>query len=131
MNQKGRQKATSSVERDFYKFLNNSNFGIDCRNNIDNCILEALYDEVAEISNIKKFCTIFSSNTYKNFFSPTVLQEEIHSQYNTKLLSLDKNDPIYEARKEYFKNKMDKDLVAIDPFEQNLKKGRRKKKFRT
>ena len=30
MNQKGRQKTTSSVERDSYKFLNNSNFGIDC-----------------------------------------------------------------------------------------------------
>ena len=33
MNQKSRQKATSSVEKDFYKLLNNSNFGIDCRNN--------------------------------------------------------------------------------------------------
>ena len=32
MNQKGRQKAISSVERDFYKLLNNSNFGIDGRN---------------------------------------------------------------------------------------------------
>ena len=35
MNQKGRQNATSSVEKDFYKLLNNSKFGIDCRNNID------------------------------------------------------------------------------------------------
>ena len=32
MNQKARQKAISPVERDFYKLLNNSNFGIDCRN---------------------------------------------------------------------------------------------------
>ena len=32
MNQKSWQKATSSVERDFFKLLNNSNFGIDCRN---------------------------------------------------------------------------------------------------
>ena len=37
MNQKSRQKATSSGEKDFYKLWNNSNFGIDCRNNIDNC----------------------------------------------------------------------------------------------
>ena len=36
MNQKSRQKATSSGEKDFYKLCNNSNFGIDCRNNIDN-----------------------------------------------------------------------------------------------
>ena len=38
MNQKSRQKATSSVARDFFKLISNSNFGIDCRNNIDNCI---------------------------------------------------------------------------------------------
>ena len=59
------------------------------------------------------------------------MREEIHSEYNTKLLSLDENDPTYEARKEYFKNKMDEDLVAVDSFELNLEKGRRKKKFRT
>ena len=78
MNQKARQKATSSVERDFYKLLNNSNPGIDCRNNIDNCILEPLYDEIGEIAYIKKFCTIFSNETYRDFFSPTVMREEIY-----------------------------------------------------
>ena len=46
MNQKARQKATSSVERDFYKLLNYSNFIIDYRNNFDNYILEPLYDEI-------------------------------------------------------------------------------------
>ena len=46
MNQKARQKATSSFERGFYKLLNNSNFGIDCRNNIDNCVLEPLHDKI-------------------------------------------------------------------------------------
>ena len=35
MNRKALQKATSPVERNFYKLLNNANFGIDCRNNID------------------------------------------------------------------------------------------------
>ena len=46
MNQKARQTASSSVEKDFYKLLNNSNFGIDCRNNIDNCYLEPIYDDI-------------------------------------------------------------------------------------
>ena len=36
MNQKSRQKSKNSVEQDFYKLMNNSNFGYDCRNNIDN-----------------------------------------------------------------------------------------------
>ena len=39
MNQNSRQEATSSVKKDFFKLLNNSNFRIDCRNNIDDCIL--------------------------------------------------------------------------------------------
>ena len=49
MNQKARQTASSSVEKYFYKLLNNSNFGIDCRNNMDNCYLEPLYDDFSEI----------------------------------------------------------------------------------
>ena len=50
MKQKSRQKATSPVGRDFYKLLNNNNFGIDCRNNIDNCHFEPIYDEISEIA---------------------------------------------------------------------------------
>ena len=40
MNHVLRQNAKNNVEKDFYKLLNNSNFGYDFRNNIDNCFLE-------------------------------------------------------------------------------------------
>ena len=130
MNQKARQKATSSVERDFYKLLNNSNVGIYCRNNIDNCILKPFNDEVAEISYIKKFYTIFGNDAYRDFFSPTVMRKEIRSEYNSKLLSLDKNDPTYELRKEFLNNKMDEDLDSVDSFEQKLKRRKGKRKFK-
>lgn len=63
MNQKARQKTTSLVQHDFYKLLSNSNFEIDCRNNIDNCMLEPIYDEISEISYIKKFDTISTMKT--------------------------------------------------------------------
>ena len=36
INQNARKIARSKVEKDFYKLLNNSNFGNDCRNNIGN-----------------------------------------------------------------------------------------------
>ena len=42
MNQNTGKTVKSSVEKDFYKLLNNSNFGNDCRNNIGNCKLELL-----------------------------------------------------------------------------------------
>ena len=61
MNQKSRQKGTSSFKRDFYKLLNNANFGNDFRNNINNCYFEPIYDEIGEISYIKKFDSIFDN----------------------------------------------------------------------
>ena len=90
MNQKASQMATSSVERDFYKVLNNYNFGIDYRNNINNCILEPLYYEVTEISCIKNFALFFGNDTYREFFCPTVMRKRIRSESNSKLLLLDK-----------------------------------------
>ena len=68
MNQKSRQTATSSVEKDFHKLLNNSDFGIDCRNTVDNCYLEPIYDDFSEISYIKNYTTIFGDDTCRDFF---------------------------------------------------------------
>ena len=73
MNHKATQKATFCLERDFLKLLHNRNFGIDCKNNIDNCILESLDDGFTEISYIKKFTTIFNSDTFSKFFSLILL----------------------------------------------------------
>ena len=69
MNQTSRQNTYTSVEIDFFKLLNNNNFGIDCHNNIDNCALEPLNDDIDEISYIKKFTTIFNDDTFRHFFA--------------------------------------------------------------
>ena len=54
MNQNSRQTATTIFEKHFYKLLNNSNFGIDCRNNIGgNCTLEPICDDFSEMAYIK------------------------------------------------------------------------------
>ena len=113
MNQKLRQKATSSVERDFFKLLNNSNFGIDSRNNIDNCILEPLYDDLNEISYIKKFTTIFSDDTFRDFFSPFHMREKIIQTFQSKIFALNKEDPTYQARKEYFEIRWMRSLTLL------------------
>ena len=67
----------SMFKKDFVvmnKLLNNCNFGIDCRNN---CVLEPLFDDFEEISYIKKFTTIFNDETFRDFYSPSLLKEEI------------------------------------------------------
>ena len=55
------------------------------------------------------------------------MREEIIQTLQAKIFALNKNDQTYEARKEYFENKMDEDLDAIDSFEKSKK--RRKRKF--
>ena len=105
MNKKSRQTATSSVEKDFYKLLNNSNFGIDCRNNIDNCVLEPIYDNFSKIAYIKNYTTIFNDEIYRDFFSPPLLRQEINQSYGAQIFALNKEVPTYEARKKYFERK--------------------------
>ena len=57
------------------------------------------------------------------------MREEIFQEYNSKLLALNKQDPTYQARKEYLENKMEEGLDAVESFEQNTKNGRKKRKF--
>ena len=45
MNQKSRQESNNSVGKDFYKLMNNSNFGYGYRNNLDNCKFVLIFDE--------------------------------------------------------------------------------------
>ena len=50
MNQCSRQNSKKSIEKDFYKLMNNSNFGYDCHNNLDNCQFVPIFDELEEIT---------------------------------------------------------------------------------
>lgn len=62
------------------------------KNNIDNCKLEPIYDEIGEIPYIIKFDTIFDNENYRDFYSPQIKREEIIQKYNRLILGLDKND---------------------------------------
>ena len=55
MKQDAGKAAETKVEKDFYKLLNNSNFGYDCCKNTENSNLELLYDGAAEVKFIKKY----------------------------------------------------------------------------
>ena len=59
MNQRSRQKAKNSIEKDFYKLMNNSNFGYDCHNDLDNCQFVPIFDELQEIAYVKKISHLF------------------------------------------------------------------------
>ena len=90
---------------------NNSDFGIDCRNNIHNCILEPLFDDFKEISCIKKFTTILFDEIFHHFYSPALVREEIIQTYQSKIFELKKEDPFYKVRKKYYECKTNEELV--------------------
>ena len=68
INQRPRQDATNSVEKDFFKLLVNANVGYDCKNKLDNCI----FDKISEVSHIKNYNSLFDKSVSSFVNSKTV-----------------------------------------------------------
>ena len=109
--------------------MNNSNFGIDCRNNIDNCKFESIYHEIGEMSFTKKFENIFGSKNQKDVSCIETMREEIEQTYNEKLLTLDPNDLTFEARKYSLNVARAKNLDALKSMDECKKKNNKKRIF--
>ena len=93
MNKNTRKIAKTKFKKDFYKLLNDSNFGNNCKNNIGNCKLELLFDGLDEISYIKKFTNIMQDSRYRELFTIDLLKQQIQAEFNKKTENLDQDDP--------------------------------------
>ena len=125
MNQKARQQSKNSVEKDFYKLMNNSNFGYDCRNNIDNCKFVPIFDEYKEISFINRYHNIFDAKV-SEFVTTDLLKAEIEEKYKDKLSKLDKEDRFYEIKLQNTENRKLSSLEAAGKFDQQKKKNKKR-----
>ena len=85
MNQKSRQESTNSIEKNFYKLMNNSNFGYDCRNNIDNCKFVPIFDEYNEITFVSRYHNVFDQKV-SQFVTSDSLKRQIEQKFNAKLI---------------------------------------------
>ena len=110
------------MEKDFYKLLNNSNFGNDCRNNLGSCKLELLFGSLEEISYIKKFTNLMQDRHYREFFSTELLHDQVRAEFDKKSKNLDPDDPFYFSMTESLCNKLEEDLEAIELFSKRNKK---------
>ena len=129
MNQKSKQIAKRNIEKDFYKLLNNSKFGMDCRSNIDNRAFEPIYDEISKIAFIEKCDNIFDNEKYFQLSDINVMTEEVNEQFDRLLLGFDKNDPTYLARKYYLDFQREQDLNSIKTTKENRKRSGAKRAF--
>ena len=122
MNQNAQKTAKTKVEKDFYKLLNNSNFGNNCRNNIGNSTPELMFDGHEEISYLRKFTNIMQNSKFRQFFSLDLLCENVQQEYKNKKEKLDKNDPFYFALIESLNQKREENLEAIELFAKKKKR---------
>ena len=76
MNQKSRQESKNSVEKDFYKLINNSNFWYDCRNNIYNCKFVPIFDKHNEITFINNYHNIFDQK-FSQFVTSDLVKHKL------------------------------------------------------
>ena len=121
MNQKARQQSKNSIEKDFYKLINNSNFGYDCRNNLDNCKFVPIFDEFKEITYINRYHNIFDPKV-SQFVTSDSLKADVEENYDDKLWKLDKEDRFYEIKLQTIKTERLQQLEAAEKFEQQQKK---------
>ena len=126
MNQKSRQKSKNNVEIDFYKLMNNSNFGYDCRNNIDNCQFVPIFDEYKEISYINRYHNIFDKRV-SSFITPDILKHKAKEDYNGKLMKLDKEDRFYEIKLQTLNAERRSSLESAEIFEKNWIRNKKRK----
>ena len=111
MNQKSRQLSKTNTEKDFYKLMNNANFGSDCRNNIDNCDFVPIFDEVNEIYSLQKYYSLVDPKV-NNFVSGKLIEDSVNNKFTEKFHALNKNNQFYDIKLASLKNEQQEGLEA-------------------
>ena len=129
MNQRSRQAAKNSVEKNFYKLLHNSNFEYDCRNNLDNCTFVPIFDELNEATYLKKYYSPCDQKISK-FVSSDLMKQDAEEQYNDAMQRISKDSPLREIKTTELDNKRNDSLETTEAFDKKTKKTKTQKNSR-
>ena len=125
MNQKSRQESKTNTEKDFYKLMNNANFGTDCRNNADNCEFVPIFDEINEIYSLQKYYSLIDPKIDK-FVSGKLIEDYVNDKFMQKSHKLDASDPFYEIKLTSLKQEQEEGLEAAKKLNEKRKNMKRK-----
>ena len=103
-NQKARQAAVAGgddVQTNFWKLLNNDNFGFDCWNNSQNKSLHLIYDEDEEVDFISKYSKHDSDNCFL----------DLDSQFNNINRYYDNEENVDESEIQYVETLREEDVA--------------------
>ena len=125
MNQKSRQLTKNSVEKDFYKLMNNSNFGQDYRNNLGNCKFVPIFDELGGITYTNYYQNVFDQKV-SQFVTTDLMKKQIEEKYNDKLMKLDKEDKFYQIKLQTLRDERLNLLEDAEKIDQSKKKVKEK-----
>ena len=126
MNQYSRQTAKNDIEKNFYKLMNNSNFGFDCRNNANNLKFEPLINEIEELSYIRRYHNLFDEKI-KSFASSMILEENINQEYDKAMSLIKDDDPYKQIRITELKNKKEEEFDALECLKKKEKKSKKRR----
>ena len=124
MKQKSRQELKNNIEEDFYKLMNNSNFGYDCCN-VDNCKFVRMFDELKELTYVERYHNIFDPKL-SEFVTIDLIKQNIEEKYNDKLIKLDKENKFYQIKLNTLNTERLTNLEAANSFENKQKKKKNK-----
>ena len=89
-----------------------------------------MMDDFSETSYIKNFTIIFKDDTFRNFFSPCLLRQELRTTYDSKIFVLHKEEPTQEVCKNYYERQKTEELDDIDNYEKK-QKSKKKENLKT
>ena len=128
-NQVARQNAKTPKEKNFYKLMNNANFGYDCRNNFKNRYFTPVVDEIEEMAYIRKHQNVCDSDII-NYFSPDHLRMQINEDFDNKIAKISTQDEYYEVNKNSLEIERKKQLDSVESLMKKRVKNHKKRVFK-
>ena len=106
--------------------MNNSNFGCDCRNNLDNCQYVTIFDELKEITYVKRSYNYFDSKVW-TFVTADLIKQEVEEKLNDLKMKLSKDDKFYEIKLSTLNAEKSEALEAANTFDKKCKRQKNKR----